>query len=128
MYNTFCTAITRRNPNPETPLENDMEALISGLNVNKPHHVTVLIVDGNSEMRDYELHKEIDRPIHVISCPQWAKVHPQYLNLVYQTKGVLHTRYQDYENIHEVKDGGTIKIGVQKYLLKDGVFVLDESK
>lgn len=76
-------------------------------------------------MRDFELIKNLKKPVKVILCGMPKKINTEYIDLAYQTKGSIHTIEEDIKDILlEIKEGEIIEINHQKFKLKDGEFVL----
>lgn len=104
--------------------ENDLEAIITGLNKINPNCEVVLIADNHSPPRDLALYNKIKNPVHVVLCTGIKTTNPDYLFLARVTKGSLHNRDYDIYDLHLLKEGETIAIGHQKFIVKDNHFVL----
>jgi len=81
--------------------ENDLEAVMKGIEKFPDHNEVILIADNQSCVRDMELLKYIDEPIRVIICGynnKWG-INPQYIKIAEKTGGSLHTIEVDIENI-----------------------------
>jgi hypothetical protein len=107
----------------DTP-ENNLEAIITGLNKINPECEVVLIADNHASPRDLSLFKKIENPVHVVLCTGIKTTNPDYLFLARVTKGSLHNRDYDIYDLHLLKEGETIAIGPQKFIVKDNHFVL----
>lgn len=105
--------------------ENNMEALIKGVKMAKnPYTDIVMIADNNAPVKDISLLGSFTKPVHIIVCGSNGNfVHPDYLKIAWQTKGSIHTADADYNNIGNLKDGETIKIGLSVYRLMKGEFI-----
>ena len=81
--------------------ENDLEAVIKGIEKYPDHNEVILIADNQSCVRDMELLQYIEEPIRVIICGYNNKssINPQYIKIAEQTGGSLHTIELDIENI-----------------------------
>jgi hypothetical protein len=76
--------------------ENDLEALLTGLQYLEGFQDVVLIADNKSDIRDLELLEKINRPVHVIVCDlQGRPIHPHYLKLAKESGGSIHTLHKD---------------------------------
>ncbi len=116
--------LTMENGYGGDEMENDIEAIIAGLDQCKNCTDVVLIADNNANMRDFELIKQINKPVKVVICGSvnnW--VNPQYLNLARDTKGSVHTIETDLIDLIKVNEGERIKIGMHEYIIKDGQFI-----
>jgi len=100
--------------------ENDIEAVLKGIEKNPRIKEVVMIVDNWSDMRDYRLRFQITKPVRVILCGTKNGINPQYLNLARQTKGSIHTMEEDLEHLYEIQEGETFMLGGQKYIVKQG--------
>ena len=105
----------------DTP-ENDIEAILEGLNTCSNCGDIVLIADNISKMRDYELIEKIGKPVKVIICGYTGIVNPEYLNLALKTKGSIHTIEKDITSLMKINEGQIIKIDKYQYIIKDGKF------
>lgn len=77
--------------------ENDLEALLTGLQFLDDYQEVVLIADNKSPVRDIELISKVKHPIHVIVCDlKGQKIHPHYLRIAKETGGSVHTLRKDY--------------------------------
>lgn len=105
--------------------ENNMEALIKGTKMaTKPFTDIVMIADNNAPVKDISLLGSFNKPVHIIVCGGSGNfVHPDYLLIAWKTKGSIHTADADYNNIGNLKDGETIKIGMSDYRLMKGEFI-----
>jgi hypothetical protein len=105
--------------------ENNMEALIKGTKMaTKPYTDIVMIADNNAPVKDISLLGSFTKPVHIIVCGcNGSIVHPDYLAIAWKTKGSIHTENADYNDIGNLKDGETIKIGLSVYRLMKGEFI-----
>ncbi|MBA3901904.1 MAG: hypothetical protein H0X62_17165 [Bacteroidetes bacterium] len=103
-------------------LENDIEAILAGMKFSSNFDEIILIADNYESMRDFELVPEINRPVRVILCGSANRINVQYLSLVKQTAGSLHTDTSDVVNLHLIKENDTIDIDGNKYKYKNGAF------
>ncbi|MCH2224548.1 MAG: hypothetical protein MK066_07235 [Crocinitomicaceae bacterium] len=107
--------------------ENNMEALIKGVDQAKPYKELVMIVDNNAPVKDLRLLKNFDRPVHIILCGARDFVLVDYLLIAWKTKGSIHTIERDIDKIASMSEGETIDIQGLTYKIMGGKFVkLDE--
>jgi hypothetical protein len=107
--------------------ENDIEAVLSSLKKFPETKEIILIADNWSDMRDYSLLKNINKPVRVILCGTNRRgvscaINAQYLNLAYVTKGSIHTIEQDIDDLSRSKEGDIITIGASKFVFMSGRF------
>lgn len=87
--------------------ENDLEAVIAGLERFPDHGDVVLVADNRACVRDIALLDSIDVPVHVILCGIGRKkaINPQYLQIAAATGGSVHTLNSDIKNLVFGSDG-----------------------
>lgn len=103
-------------------LENDVEAIIEGIDKYKDAGDIVLIADNKESMRDYKFIGEIKKPVHVILCGAEHRINIQYLDLARKTGGSLHTLKTDITGLDKVQLGQIIIVEGKKYLYQKGRF------
>ncbi len=103
--------------------ENDVEALLKGLNKCKNCGDVVLIADNWANMRDYKFINKIDRPVRIILCGTQLGVNIQYLELARATKGSVHTIEEDIDNLMDLREGEKVSIGKRNFLISEGRFI-----
>lgn len=104
--------------------ENNMEALIKGVKMAKPYKELVMIVDNNAPVKDIELLKSFNKPVHIILCgSQYGEVLLDYLLIAWKTKGTIHTIEEDISKIAGLSEGETIEIQGVTYKIMGGQFV-----
>ena len=79
--------------------ENDIEALIKGMNRFEDFDELVLIADNNSCMRDFSLIANIGVKVNVIVCGTKHGINPQYINLAYLTGGSIHSIEEELKHM-----------------------------
>ncbi len=80
--------------------ENDIEALLTGINVLEGFEEVVLIADNKSAVRDLALIRFLKVPVRIILCDiQNEQVHPDYVKLAYKSGGSIHTFSNDIFDI-----------------------------
>ncbi|MBI3510164.1 MAG: hypothetical protein HY064_05835 [Bacteroidetes bacterium] len=119
--------LAMKNGNGGDIPENDLEAIIYGVNKINSVSDVVLIADNYSSPRDLELADKIGRPVHIILCGARVAVNPDYLFLARQTGGSIHTLTQDIYDLDKLKDGDVIVIGRQHFLLHGEHFVCTDT-
>lgn len=93
--------------------ENDIEAILEGMNAYSDFKDIVLIAD-NSCIRDIELLRNVDQPVHVIICgydPAWG-INDEYVQVAVATGGSIHTIDEDITSIEKVAKEGYFSIGI----------------
>ncbi len=93
--------------------ENDIEAILEGMNYFNDYRDIVLIAD-NSCIRDFELITRLDKPVHVIMCgynPRFG-INEQYVELAIATGGSIHTIDEDIWSFDKLQHDGFYTIGV----------------
>ena len=103
--------------------ENDVEAILYGIEKFPKCEEIILIADNWANMRDYSLISKIKKPVRVILCGAQTAVNIQYLDLALQTKGSIHTIEEDIEDLVKITEGKTIKIGKKSFRMSKGKFV-----
>jgi hypothetical protein len=80
--------------------ENDLEAVLTGIQYLEGFQEVILIADNKSDVRDIELLKKINRPVRVIICDQQGSdIHPHYRQIAEWTGGSIHTLTEDLERL-----------------------------
>lgn len=77
------------------PAENDLEAVLTGIQYLEGYDEVILIADNKSAVRDIELVSQIEVPVRIILCDVKDEIHPDYLRLARETGGSIHTLEQD---------------------------------
>ncbi|WCL50652.1 hypothetical protein [Leptospira sp. GIMC2001] len=104
--------------------ENDIEALVSGIEHCPSCKDIILIADNFSRMRDLEYFDSIKKPVKIIICGFYGIINPEYIYLAWKTGGSIHTIEEDILHLSKLNEGESIKIGDKYYLLKNNKFVL----
>lgn len=114
----------RNNGNGGDCAENNMEALIKGVNMARNYKELVMIVDNNAPVKDIELLKEFDRPVHIVLCGvRSGFVLEDYLLIAWRNQGTIHTIEEDITRIASMSEGESIKVGGVTYKIMGGKFV-----
>lgn len=103
--------------------ENNMEALIKGVRMANPYKELVMIVDNNAPVKDIELLKDFNRPVHIILCGAYKHILTDYLQIAWKTKGTIHTIEEDITKIAAMSEGETVKVSGVTYKIMGGEFV-----
>jgi len=105
--------------------ENNLEAILEATTRFPDASEIVLIADNWANIKDLELLKKVNRPVHVILCGIFnGLVNADYVQLAWSTKGSVHTMEEDIENLALLNEGGKIRIGNNTFKLEKGKFVL----
>jgi hypothetical protein len=103
-------------------MENDVEAILAGINYSNKYEEIVLIADNYETMRDFQLIPSLKKPIRVILCGSGNRINAQYLTLARETGGSVHTTKSDIYDLKSVSENGSIEIEGKTYRLLNGVF------
>lgn len=104
--------------------ENNLEALIYANEI-CPSCNPLMIADNFAPIRDLILLDLITKPVDVILCGVFGgAIQANYLTLVKKTGGTIYTMEGELHDLTLLKEGETIEFGGQKFLIKDGNFVL----
>ena len=125
LVNTFYL-VSRRGKGGDHP-ENDIEALIRGINRFEDFDELILIADNNSCMRDFQLIANLDVKVNVIVCGARYGINPQYINLAYLTGGSIHTMEEDIKHLNRLVKNKEIKVENLEYKLSsDDLFMVKD--
>lgn len=103
--------------------ENNCEALIDAIKHKPDAKEYVMIADNFANVKDIELMKSINKPVHIIICGTGNyMVNTDYLDLARATKGSIHSIEQDIENLININEGQTVEFDGKKYILQNGKF------
>lgn len=115
------------------PPENDLEALLYGVQYHAAGKEFILIADSHSPIRDIELLGQLNVPVRIILCGAEARnrryrhlkpdVNEQYLDLARRTGGSIHTLHQDLLHLGQLPEGEQVQVGRFWYLLRHGHFI-----
>ncbi|MBL4648308.1 MAG: hypothetical protein JKY03_01155 [Aureispira sp.] len=132
VINTMHIAIERGLGGGEPP-ENDLEAVLKGIEQKEDVEEVILIADSYSRVRDMELLSQIDIPVRIILCGGEEKnnfyqalkpdINEEYLTIAHRTSGSIHTLRQDILNLSEKKEGEIVEIGAHRYILRNKQFI-----
>lgn len=103
--------------------ENDMEAVLAGIEACPDCTDIILIADNNATPRDLSLLEKVGKPIHVILCGIQYAPNPAHLGIAWKTKGSVHTLQQDITELAKMQEGDSIKVMGQLYRIINGKLV-----
>ncbi|MDX1940102.1 MAG: hypothetical protein SFU99_06090 [Saprospiraceae bacterium] len=104
--------------------ENNVEALLYGLELCPQCNEIIMIADNWATPRDIELLQKVNKPVRIILCGTDEGINVDYLNLARQTSGSVHTIEEDIYNLLEMSEGQEVKIGKEIFIIKNGKFEL----
>lgn len=102
--------------------ENDVEALIEAQLLCRDSSELILIADNISDMRDFDLFMQLNRPVRIIICGNPNAINVQYLELARRTKGSIHTVENDVYDLHILENEDEIRIGDAIYEIYQNFF------
>ena len=102
--------------------ENDLEAVIHGINSCQECEDVIIIADNRASPRDMVLLPKITKPVRVILCGTADGINPDYLNVALKTGGSVHTIEEDLQNLVKLNEGQAIRIGKEVFVIKNGKF------
>ncbi len=108
--------------------ENNIEALIKGIELSATADNYVLIADNWAPVKDISLLNKITKPVKVIICGSNGYIHPDYLNIAYKTGGSVHTMEEDITELMKLREGDIFTFKGVKYKIVDGKFVSETYK
>lgn len=104
--------------------ENDIEALLAGEKEFPQNDFQVLIADNRAPIKDKALIKKLTKPVRVILCgANTYNINSDYLDLARKTNGSVHLMEQDIDNLVQLKEGESLKIGAMSFKIVNGCFV-----
>ncbi|MFK7795937.1 MAG: collagen binding domain-containing protein [Aureispira sp.] len=115
------------------PPENDLEAVLAGVQQRSDVQELILIADSYSRVRDMDLLHQVKVPVRIILCGAEEQnsfyptlkpdINEEYLTIAHRTKGSIHTLQQDILNLSETQEGEIVEIGEHRYLLSNRQFI-----
>jgi len=103
-------------------LENDIEAILDGINHYPKASEVILVADNHESMRDYKFLKQLKKPVHIILCGAEGRINIQYLDLARHTNGSVHTANSDVVDLKKYKEREHFFISDKEYLFENGRF------
>jgi hypothetical protein len=114
ILNTMKTAM--KNGNGDDIPENDIEALLFGINQCPNCSNIIHIADNQATPRDMILLNNVNKPVKVIVCEMnRSPLNTNLMNIASNTGGSIHTLEQDIINLSGIPVSGTITIGTRTY-------------
>jgi hypothetical protein len=99
--------------------ENNLEAVWEGIASCPECEQIILIADNTGPVRDMAILQMIDLPIRVLLCGVFKdQIETDYLSIVDQTNGSLHTRDRDLTNLRGMLEKGILTVGEKQYAPK----------
>jgi hypothetical protein len=115
------------------PPENDLEAVLAGLQQRQGVQELILIADSYSRVRDMDLLHQVKVPVRIILCGAEEQnsfypslkpdINEEYLTIAHRTKGSIHTLQQDILDLSATQEGEIVEIGEHRYLLSNRQFI-----
>ena len=107
--------------------ENDIEALIRGLNRFEDFDELILIADNNSCIRDFRLIANLGVKVNIIACGTKYGLNPQYVNLAYLTGGSIHSMKEEINHLSQKVNDNELKLKQLNYELnKEQLFIIKD--
>ncbi|HEX2901124.1 MAG TPA: hypothetical protein VHS96_15505 [Bacteroidia bacterium] len=99
--------------------ENNLEAVLEGLASCPDCEQVILIADNTGPVRDMSLLELVDLPVRVLLCGVYKdEIETDYLQIVAETGGSLHTRDRDISDLTGQLVKGILTIGDKQYTKK----------
>lgn len=105
--------------------ENNLEAIFYTLKKYPEAQNLVMIADNWEDPCDMNLLSElkaIGKPVHIIVCGVNKVINTNYLDIAYATGGTVHTLEEDMSELIKLNEGEKLKIGSERYVIKNGKF------
>ncbi|MDB2363974.1 hypothetical protein N9V83_02995 [Flavobacteriales bacterium] len=96
--------------------ENDAEGIIEAQEKFKDFDHIILICDNYSPVRDFNLYRNINKPVHIILCgANDGNINSQYIALAFITGGSIHNIKRDIDISPSMSPGETFRAGNIEY-------------
>jgi hypothetical protein len=102
--------------------ENNIEAILRGIEACPSCREVVMIADNWSGVKDMALLPAVKKPIHIIACGVHNSINTDYLDIARATGGSIHLIEQDINNLATINEGEKITIGNTVYAIEKGKF------
>lgn len=103
--------------------ENDIEAILAGLQACPDCDQVILIADNSGPVRDISLQSIINKPVHIFLCNAYKDdIETDYLEIAYRTQGSIQTKNHELRDLPSICKGGILQIGEAKYAIRSGKF------
>lgn len=119
-------AIAMKNGNGGDGPENDIEAMLYGINKCPECTNIIHVADNNTSPKDIELLYKVQKPVRVIACGVSGSVEPKLLYIAYKTGGSFHTIEEDIRNLSSLSIGETVRVAGKYYRLGRSGFTLTD--
>ena len=116
---------TMSNGNGGNIPENNLEALLKGLQTCNDCRQVVMIADNAATVNDMALLEQVHQPVHIILCGVHDAININYLDIARFTGGSVHTAEEDIQQLVGIKEGEKVLIHGHSYRIKNGRFVKD---
>ena len=104
--------------------ENNIEALITAEKMFPTTGFQVMIADNWAPIKDKAFWNLLSKPVRIVLCGATEfNVNIDYLNLARKTGGSVHLMESDLYNLSGLKEGEVLKVGKNRFLVKNGMFV-----
>jgi hypothetical protein len=103
--------------------ENNLEAVLKGLQSNPEIKEVIMIADNNATPRDLALLYKIKVPIRLILCGAQFGINTDYLEMIRINGGSIHTMEDDLYTLSKLNNGEKIIIDGIEYEMKYGKFL-----
>lgn len=100
--------------------ENNLEAVLDGIEKCAPCKEVVMIADNKSSPRDMKLLEKIGKPVRVILCGTEYGLNVDYLNIALKTGGSIHTIESDIMKLIALNEGQKLEIDGETFIIKNG--------
>lgn len=105
--------------------ENNIEAVLEGLEKNPHCKEVIMIADNWATPRDLSLLAKVKVPIRLVLCgTQYGGINTAYLDMVRENGGSIHTIEEDLYDLAKLMEGETIDLDGLTYQIKNGHFQL----
>lgn len=121
LSNTLNTAMTSGGGG-DAP-ENNIEAVIKGIEKNPKVKEVIMIADNNATPRDLSLLSKVKVPIRLILCGASNGINLAYLEMVRKNKGSIHTMENDLLDLCLKTEGEKFELDGITYQIKYGNIV-----
>jgi hypothetical protein len=103
--------------------ENNIEAILTSMQHYQNFDELVMIADNFATPRDIKMASNIHKPIKLILCGTDYGINTNYLNMIRENGGSVHTLHDDISVLMKMKEGEKIQIGSYEYTLKQGKYI-----
>ena len=104
--------------------ENNIEAVLKGLEMNPECKEVIMIADNWATPRDLSLLKKVRVPIRLVLCGAQSGINTAYLDMIRSNKGSIHTMEQDLYDLTSISERQEIELDGIKYRFSNGSFTM----